>query len=99
MEVYNKDGVIIEAYVSFKESIVLHEINGEEYTIDVDDISRVRVYDGKTYIGYYTGWDDCPEEGFYVTETPEEVKKLMEKAIEVHYDNFEKFKISPVENK
>lgn len=99
MEVYNKDGVILEVNVSFKESIVLHEIDGEEYTIEVDDISRVKVYDGKTYVGYYTGWDDCPEEGFYVTETPEEVKELMNKAREVLYENFEKYEISSVENK
>lgn len=73
-----EEKICIEPEINVKGSFCLHYLdNGEEQWLDENEFDSVSVYDGKTYVQYYTGWEDCPYEGFYVKETPEEVRELL----------------------
>ena len=84
----------IEPELHIKGMICLHALeDGEEEWLDEDEFNRVRVYDGKTYVEYYTGWEDCLYEGFYVKETPEEVLSLLKEARRQLHEAYEKYKV------
>ena len=87
----------IEPELNIKGMICLHDLeDGEEEWLDEDEFNRVRVYDGKTYVEYYTGWEDCLYEGFYVKETPEEVHNLLKEARRQLQEAYEKYEITEI---
>lgn len=85
----------IEPELTIKGMICLHALDdGEEEWLDEDEFNRVKQYDGKTYVEYYTGWEDCLYEGFYVKETSEEVHNLLTEARRKIQEAYEKYEIT-----
>lgn len=91
------DKILIKPELNIKGMICLHALDdGEEEWLDEDEFNRVHVYDGKTYVEYYTGWEDCLYEGFYVKETPEEVLNLLKEARRQLQEAYEKYEITEI---
>lgn len=89
-----EDKILIEPELHIKAMFCVHYLdNGEEQWLDEDEFNRVDVYDGKTYVEYYTGWEDCLYDGFYVTETKEEVLELVKETRRRAHEAYEKYEI------
>jgi hypothetical protein len=88
MEIYKDEKVRVMAGVTIETSFCVHDLKtGEEEWQDTEEFAGVKTQkDGKVYVRYYTGWDDCPIEGYYVRETEEEVKRLWIEARSKVYD-------------
>lgn len=89
-----EENIRIEVDLHITSSICLHSLkDGKEEWLDEDEFNGVKQYDGKTYVEYYTGWEDCLYEGFYVKETPEEVLSLLKEARDKLSDSYKRYKI------
>lgn len=82
MVVYKDEKVKVEVNMVHTTSFCVHDlITGEEMWQDTEDFAGVKTQkDGKVCVRYYTGWDDCPIEGYFVRETEEEVIQLWREA-------------------
>ena len=82
MVIYKDEKVRVEVDMVHTTSFCVHDLKtGEEEWQDTEEFAGVKTQkDGKVYVRYYTGWDDCPVEGYYVRETEEEVKQLWREA-------------------
>lgn len=89
-----EDKISIEPELHIKAMFCVHYLdNGGEVWLDEDEFNRVDIYDGKTYVEYYTGWEDCLYDGFYVTETKEEVLELVKETRKRMHEAYDKYEI------
>ena len=82
MEIYRDNNVRIEAEIVRTVSVCLHDLEtGEEEWQDTDSYAGVKTDSkGRAYVMFYTGWEDCLYDGFYVRETEEEVRRRFKEA-------------------
>lgn len=93
----NEDKISIEPELIINGTFCLHDLeSGEEEWQDAESFDSVEVYDGKTYVRYYTGWDDCPYDGYYVRESKEEVFGLFKELRAKITEAYDRYKIVEV---
>lgn len=93
----NEDKITIEPELRINGRFCLHDLeSGEEKWQEEENFDSVDVYDGKTYVRYYTGWDDCPYDGYYVRESKEEVLALFKELIDKILEAYKKYEIVEV---
>ena len=89
--------ITIEPELRINGEFCLHDLeSGEEEWQEEENFDSVEVYDGKTYVRYYTGWDDCPYEGYYVRESKEEVIALVNDVRDKISEAYKKYEIVEV---
>lgn len=86
----NEGKITIEPELRINGEFCLHYLeNGEE----VWHFDSVEERKGKTYVIYYTGWEDCPYEGYYVRESKDEVISLVDCVRAKISEAYKKYKI------
>ena len=100
MEKENKN---IEVYLTINPEVCikLHSLeDGHEEELDINNFCvAVEGNDGKTCVHYYTDWEDCPTDCFYVQESVKEVEKLVEEAKDMRITAYEKYTVVPCDYK
>jgi hypothetical protein len=93
-----QENIIIEPKLHITGMFCLHYAdNGEEAWIDEDEFDSVKEYPDKTYVRYYTGYEDCPYEGLYVKETKEEIYALVKQTREKLSQAYNKYEITEIQ--
>ena len=94
-----KNSVELRVSIRATAIIKLHSLeSGEEEELDFEDYRGVEEKDGKTYVSYYTDWEDCPTDGFYAKESVEEVKEMVDEAIKRLSESYDRYVIVPKHN-
>lgn len=92
------DKIIIEPELKITGRFCLHYFDtGEEAWIDEDEFDSVKEYSDKTYVRYYTGWEDCMYEGFYVRESKEEIYALLKETRQKISEAYKKYEITEIQ--
>lgn len=89
-----EDKISIEPELHITAMFCLHYADtGEETWISEDEFDSVKEYPDKTYVRYYTGWEDCMYEGFYAKETKEEIYALLNETRRKLSEAYKKYEI------
>ena len=89
-----EEKITIEPELWINGRFCLHYLeNGEEVWQEEENFDSVEERNGKTYVCYYTGWEDCPYEGYYVRESKEEVIALVNEVRDKISEAYKKYKI------
>lgn len=96
----NEEKISIEPELRINGAFCLHDIeSGEEVWQEEENFDSVEERNGKTYVRYYTEWDECPYYGYYVRESKEEVMSLFKELKDKILEAYKKYKIVEVETK
>lgn len=78
MVVFEDENISVVAEVHLTGFFTFHSLEtGEVECIDEDEIKEIKEHNGKTLILYFTGWDDCPVDGFYAKESVDELRQRL----------------------
>lgn len=93
----NEDKITIEPELRINGRFCLHYLeSGEEVWQEEENFDSVEERKGKTYVIYYTGWEDCPYEGYYVRESKDEVVALVNDVRDKISEAYKKYEIVEV---
>ena len=92
-----EDKILIVPELHITGTFCLHYADtGEEAWLDEDVFDSVKEYLDKTYVRYYTGWEECMYEGFYAKETKEEIYALLEETRKKVSEAYKKYEITEI---
>lgn len=86
--------VELRLYVDVNVAMKFHSLDDDlEVELNLDEFHGVTDRDGKTWISYHTDWEDCPTSGFYIKESVDEVKEIVNEAVKLRADSYDKYEV------